>query len=168
MIGERGLRPKLKIAIVGIEERKSMSNKFLLAISMSALLTGAGLAFSRPGDFAGQKQRPKAKAAKQEAEAQGEEEEKSAEQQAKLASQARIKKEQAQEIALKRAPGIVESGELEREHGKLVYSFDIRNSKGTIDEVQVSAITGKIVRVEHETKAQEEAEKKQDEKNGKH
>ena len=37
--------------------------------------------------------------------------------------------------------------------GKLVYSFDIRNSKGTIDEVQVSGITGKIVRVEHETKA---------------
>ena len=54
------------------------------------------------------------------------------------------------------------------EHGKLVYSFDIRNAKGTIDEVQVSAITGKIVRVEHETKAQEEAEKRQDEKKGKH
>jgi len=84
--------------------------------------------------------------------------------QAKLASQAKITKEQAQEIALKRAPGTVESAELEKEHGKLVYSFDIRNSKGTIDEVRVSAISGKIVRVEHETKAQEEAEKKADEK----
>jgi uncharacterized membrane protein YkoI len=83
---------------------------------------------------------------------------------AKLAKQAKITKGQAQEIALKRAPGTVESAELEKEHGKLVYSFDIRNAKGTIDEVQVSAITGKIVRVEHETKQQEEAEKKKESK----
>jgi len=145
-----------------------MRQKFLLAIFMSVLLTGAGLAFAKPAEFAGQKQKHKAKAEKEEVEEQGEEEEESAEQQAKLASQAKITKEQAQEMALKRAPGTIESGELEREHGKLVYSFDIRNSKGTIDEVQVSAITGKIVRVEHETKAQEEAEKRQDEKKGKH
>src|SRR5438552_13797565 len=88
--------------------------------------------------------------------------------QEKLAREAKITKEQAQATALKRAPGTVEEGELEREHGKLVWSFDIRNAKGTIDEVQVSAITGRIVRVEHETKAQEAAEKKQDEKKGKH
>src|SRR6185436_3891979 len=78
---------------------------------------------------------------------------------AKLAEFARIKKEQAQETALKRAPGNIESAELEREHGRLVYSFDIRNAKGTIDEVQVSAINGRIVRVEHESKKQEAAEK---------
>jgi uncharacterized membrane protein YkoI len=142
-----------------------MKQKFLLAIFMSVLLTGAGLVFAKPTLLAGQKHKPKAE--KEEVGEQDEEEE-SAEQQAKLASQAKITKEQAQEIALKRAAGTVESGELEREHGKLVYSFDIRNSKGTIDEVQVSAITGKIVRVEHETKAQEEAEKKRDEKKGKH
>src|SRR5436305_13571607 len=72
--------------------------------------------------------------------------------QQRLARAAKITKEQAQEIAIKRAPGNVESAELEREHGKLVYSFDIRNSKGTITEVQVSAITGKVVSVEHENK----------------
>jgi uncharacterized membrane protein YkoI len=83
---------------------------------------------------------------------------------AKLARQAKITKEKAQEVALKRAPGTVESSELEREHGKLVYSFDIRNAKGTIDEVQVSAITGKVVRVEHETKKQEETEKRKEAK----
>ena len=82
--------------------------------------------------------------------------------QAKLAKQARITMEQAQETALKRAPGKVESSELEREHGKLVYSFDIRNARGTITEVQVSAITGKIVRVEHESRKQEAAEKKKE------
>jgi uncharacterized membrane protein YkoI len=88
--------------------------------------------------------------------------------QSELARQAKITKEQAQEIALKRAPGTVESGELEREHGKLVYSFDIRNAKGTIDEVQVSAITSKVVRVEHESKKQEEAEKRKEAKEKKH
>jgi uncharacterized membrane protein YkoI len=82
----------------------------------------------------------------------------------KLAKQARITMEQARETALKRAPGNVESGELEKEHGKLVYSFDIRNSKGTITEVQVSAITGKVVRVEHENKKQEAAEKEKEAK----
>jgi uncharacterized membrane protein YkoI len=82
--------------------------------------------------------------------------------QEKLARKAKITKEQAQETALKRAPGTVESGELEREHGKLVYSFDIRNSKGTITEVQVSAITGKIVRIEHESRKQEAAEKRKE------
>lgn len=66
--------------------------------------------------------------------------------------------------------GTVESGELEREHRQLVYSFDIRNAKGTIDEVQVSAITGKVVRVEHENKKQEADEKRKEagEKKGKH
>jgi uncharacterized membrane protein YkoI len=82
--------------------------------------------------------------------------------QERLQREAKITKEQAQETALKRAPGTVESGELEREHGKLVYSFDIRNARGTIDEVQVSAITGKVVRVEHENKKQEAEEKRKE------
>ncbi len=87
---------------------------------------------------------------------------KKAEEEARLASQTKITKDQAQETALRRAPGTVESSELEREHGKLVYSFDIRNAKGTIDEVQVSAITGKVVRVEHENKKQEADEKRKE------
>ena len=94
--------------------------------------------------------------------ASGKGQDKEAQEKAKLESQAKITKEQAQETALKRAPGTVESGELEKEHGKRVYSFDIRNSKGTITEVQVSAITGKIVRIEHESKKQEAAEKKKE------
>src|SRR6266850_7083684 len=100
--------------------------------------------------------------------AYGKGQDKEAQEQAKLASQAKITKEQAQETALKRAPGTVESGELEKEHGKLVYSFDIRNARGTITEVQVSAITGKVVRVEHENKKQEAAEKRKDNKKKKH
>lgn len=117
-----------------------MKKNFVLAIFISALLTGGSLAMARSG---------------------GQEETRN---DAKLAKQAKITKEQAQEIAIKRAPGTVESGELEREHGKLVYSFDIRNAKGTIDEVQVSAVTGKVVRVEHENKKQEAAEKRKENK----
>ena len=116
-----------------------MKKSFVLAVLISALLTSGSLVIAKSG---GQEN--------------GNE--------TKLARQAKITKEQAQEIALKRAPGTVESAELEKEHGKLVYSFDIRNAKGTIDEVQVSAITGKIVRVEHENKKQEAAEKKADQK----
>jgi uncharacterized membrane protein YkoI len=87
---------------------------------------------------------------------------KEAQEQERLAHEAKVTKEQAQATALKRAPGNVEGAELEREHGKLVYSFDIRNSKGTITEVQVSAITGKVVRVEHESKKQEADEKRKE------
>jgi len=129
-----------------------MTEKFMLALFMSALLSGGSLVMAKASPVV-------AKAQENE---QGE-----ARNEAKLARQAKLTKEQAQEIALKRAPGTVESGELEREHGKLVYSFDIRNSKGTIDEVQVSAINGKIVRVEHENKKQEAAEKRK-EKRPKH
>jgi uncharacterized membrane protein YkoI len=124
-----------------------MKEKFMLAIFMSALLTGGSLVVARAERVA-----PKIQ----------ENERGEARDEAKLARKAKITKEQAQEIALKRAPGTVESAELEREHGKLVYSFDIRNSKGTIDEVQVSAINGKIVRVEHENKKQEETEKRKE------
>jgi uncharacterized membrane protein YkoI len=82
--------------------------------------------------------------------------------QEKLAREAKITKEEALATALKRAPGTVESAELEREHKRLVWSFDIRNSKGTITEVQVSAITGKVVRVEHENRKQEANEKRKE------
>jgi uncharacterized membrane protein YkoI len=119
-----------------------MKIRFVLVVLISTLLAGASFVLASP-----------AVSARQDKEAQEQE---------KLARQAKITKEQAQATALKRAPGTVEDGELEREHGKLVWSFDIRIAKGTIDEVQVSAITGKIVRIEHESKKQEAAEKKKE------
>jgi uncharacterized membrane protein YkoI len=125
-----------------------MKKNFVLAVFIAALLAAGSLAMANSAFVA-----------------RGQEESAN---EAKLAKQAKITKEQAQEIALKRAPGAVESGELEREHGKLVYSFDIRNAKGTIDEVQVSAITGKVVRVEHENKKQEADEKRKERKEKKH
>jgi len=85
---------------------------------------------------------------------------KKAESQADLQKEAKITMTKAREIALKEAAGKIESSELEREHNTLVYSFDIRNAKGTIDEVLVSAYDGKIVAHEHENKKQESDEKK--------
>jgi hypothetical protein len=68
---------------------------------------------------------------------------------------------EAERIALTRAPGgTVKERELEQEHGKLVWSFDIA-TPGTSDitEVQVDARTGQIVSVEKETGEHERAEK---------
>ena len=71
---------------------------------------------------------------------------------------------QARATALKKAPGTVKSEELENEHGKLIYSFDIATSKSDITEVNVDALNGKIVAVQHENAAKEAAEAKQEAK----
>jgi uncharacterized protein YpmB len=81
---------------------------------------------------------------------------------AKLAKQAKISMAQAREIAQKTASGTIEGEELERENGKLLYSFDIRNEKGTITEVQVDAKTGKLLSSKEETAADEAKEKRED------
>ena len=82
----------------------------------------------------------------------------------KLAKQAKLTMEQAREIASKKAEGSIEERELEKEHGKLVYSFDIRNSKGTITEVQVDAKTGEVVNIEEEDAKAKAKEKAKDKK----
>ena len=70
--------------------------------------------------------------------------------------------EQAREIALRRVSGDIERDQLQTDHGKLVYSFDIRNAKGTITEVQVDARTGKVVRAK-DKKAKRKADGKHEE-----
>jgi competence protein ComGC len=76
----------------------------------------------------------------------------------------KIGMKKAREIAMQRASGKIESSELEKENGKLIYSFDIRNPKGTITEVQVEAYTGKVVNVEEENAVKEAAEKRKEKK----
>ena len=88
-----------------------------------------------------------------------------AESQADLQKEAKISMDKAREIALTKVKGgKIESGELEREHGKLIYSFDIKTGKSGVTEVNVDAITGKIVNVQKENAAKEAAEKKQEAK----
>jgi hypothetical protein len=89
---------------------------------------------------------------------------------ATTAQKPKITMDQARAIALKKAPGKVKSAELENEHGKLIYSFDIVTSATAITEVNVDAMNGNIVAVQHENAAKEAAEKKQEakEKSAKH
>ena len=78
--------------------------------------------------------------------------------QAKLMAQAKISQADAQATALAQVPnGTVKESELEKEHGKLIWSFDIA-TVGTEDitEVNVDAINGTVV--------SKEIEKEKDEK----
>ena len=82
--------------------------------------------------------------------------------QADLQKEAKVSEAEARETALKQVPnGTVKSSELEREHGKLIYSFDISvPGKSGIEEVNVNAIDGSVVAKEHETPRAEKAEAK--------
>ena len=86
----------------------------------------------------------------------------------RLEAQARITKADAEKTALARVPnGTVKECELEKENGKLVWSFDIATPDSKdITEVQVDAITGKIVSVEKESPADQEKEKQEKDKKG--
>lgn len=73
-------------------------------------------------------------------------------------SEAKINQEEAAKTALSKVPdGKIKSTELEKEHGKLVWSFDIATPESkNITEIQVDANTGEIVSNEVET-AEDEA-----------
>lgn len=75
------------------------------------------------------------------------------ESQTELKAQAKISQAEATKTALAKVPeGKVKSTELEKENGKLIWSFDIALPKSkNITEVQVDAKTGKIVSTEVET-----------------
>ncbi len=81
-----------------------------------------------------------------------------------LSADAKVDPATARRTALAKAPGgKIEKEELEREGGKLVYSFDIKTgTQPGIDEVQVDAVDGSVVSVKHEDAAAEAAEAKQD------
>ena len=82
----------------------------------------------------------------------------------KLLAKAKISKAAAEKTALTKAPdGTVKDAELEEEKGKLVWSFDFtRPGTKNITEVQVDALTGKIVLVEVETPKDQAKEAKKD------
>ncbi len=86
------------------------------------------------------------------------------EDQGKLQAQAKISRPEAEKIALAKVPnGTIKEGEIEKEKGKLIWSFDI-TTPGTADisEVQVDAMSGEVVAIEKESPAQQAKEKKQD------
>jgi uncharacterized membrane protein YkoI len=77
-----------------------------------------------------------------------------------LQAEAKVAEKAARATALAQVPGgKVTKHELERENGKLLYSYDIATTGKTgIDEVQVDALTGTVLSNKHETPAMEKAE----------
>lgn len=73
---------------------------------------------------------------------------------------ATVTREQATQTALARAPGAtVRTAELEREHGRLIWSFDLSHpGRSGVTEIQVDAKTGKVVSRKKESASQESAE----------
>src|SRR5690348_5119659 len=77
-----------------------------------------------------------------------------------LAKEAKISLDSARAIATHRvANATSESQELEREHGRLIYSFDMKVAgKAGIEEVNVNALNGHVVGVSHEGPTAEKKE----------
>ena len=86
--------------------------------------------------------------------------------QAELKAQAKITQAEAEKSALAKVPdGKIKAAELEKEHGKLIWSFDIFMPKSkNITEIQVDAKTGKIVSTQVETPKDQAAEAAADKK----
>jgi uncharacterized membrane protein YkoI len=77
-------------------------------------------------------------------------------------SKAKVSRADAERIALTKVPnGVVKEAELEKEHGRLIWSFDIATpGSKVITEVHVDANTGEIAAVETEDEAHEKSERK--------
>jgi uncharacterized membrane protein YkoI len=74
--------------------------------------------------------------------------------------QAKVSSRVAADSALNRVPnGRIQEAELEKEHGRLVYSFDLSSPrKPGVEEVLVDAKTGSVVSVTHESPQSEARE----------
>jgi uncharacterized membrane protein YkoI len=82
--------------------------------------------------------------------------------QAKLMAEAKVSQDDAGKTALAKVPdGTIKESELEKEHGKLIWSFDVATPDSKdITEVNVDAITGDVVSTEKESAEEEDKEQK--------
>jgi uncharacterized membrane protein YkoI len=81
-----------------------------------------------------------------------------------LLAKAKISADSA--VAIARATvagGTISEAEIENEDGALIYSFDIKIAgKKGVEELHVDAMTGKVLKREHESPGDEKAEKRAD------
>ena len=71
-----------------------------------------------------------------------------------LVSKAKISEDSARAVALKRVPGTVQGVALERERSRLMWDFKIqRTGRKGATEVEVNAMTGRIIAVQAGTPA---------------
>jgi hypothetical protein len=83
--------------------------------------------------------------------------------QSAMRKEAKVTMDDAQKAALAKEPGKIKSKELEREKGRLIYSFDIKTADG-LHEVNVDAVTGNVIEDSVESAAAEAKEKAADRK----
>lgn len=84
----------------------------------------------------------------------------------KLKAEAKVSESEARQIAMNKVPnGTIKEAGIEKEKGRLIWSFDIA-TPGTknITEVAVDAINGQVVSVDTETPESEAKEKAADKK----
>lgn len=79
--------------------------------------------------------------------------------QAQLAQQATITKEQSIDIAMKQVAGSVIKAELEDEDAVVVYNAEIKDNQGIVNEVKVDAKNGKVLKVENDNNEKHDQEK---------
>lgn len=84
--------------------------------------------------------------------------------QAKLAAKAKITKDAATQIAQAKVPnGTLKESEIEKDDGKLVWSFDFTTPDSQdVTEVNVDALTGHVNSMEWETPEDQAKEKAED------
>lgn len=82
------------------------------------------------------------------------------EMQKELAKEAKISLEEARQTALARVPGTVIESELDKEKGKVVYEFEIRDKDKKTFDVLVDAVTGEIIGVEAEDEEEDDEDTK--------
>ncbi len=130
--------------------------RFLALVPLALLVTSAA-----PAQQPAATQRPAAHGATMSGKARMK-----TESQADLQKEAKMTMADARALAQRTVPNAtVKAGEIEREKGKLIYSFDMKTAgKSGIDEVNIDAMTGAVISTEHETPKQEKAEAKADAK----
>lgn len=62
-----------------------------------------------------------------------------------LEREAKISRQRAQEIALKKVKGTITDVDIDRDDGQLVWSVDIRPNNGPKKDVRIDANTGKVI-----------------------
>ena len=62
-----------------------------------------------------------------------------------MAKKAKVSVEEASAIALKERPGTIIEAEIEDEHGSLMLDIEVVTADGTIREVHIDALAGKVV-----------------------
>jgi len=81
-----------------------------------------------------------------------------------LLAKATISPDSATKLARAQVPtATIETAEIEMEDGRLIYSFDMKlPNKSGLEEVELDAKTGKVLKVEHEDAAAESRETQED------